>query len=169
MTNNWGQRLPLDKKSLFMTELIQDVASAFGYMAAEKGVTLTVELGQDIATVSADARRIRQAISNLLTNALRHTPSGGAIAINLISDAAQAYIQVCDTGEGIEPEHMPQLFDRFYRTDKSRARDTGGAGLGLAITKAMVEAHGGTITAHSDGRGRGSCFTLSLLLEKSSM
>ncbi|HEY5515864.1 MAG TPA: sensor histidine kinase, partial [Pengzhenrongella sp.] len=96
-------------------------------------------------------------LGNLLDNALRHTPRGGLVTVSAQATHPRAVrIVVEDTGEGIEPQHLPHLFERFYRVDTARDRDHGGSGIGLAITKALVEAHGGTITATSAGPGHGT-------------
>jgi signal transduction histidine kinase len=112
--------------------------------------------------VSVDPIRLRQVLFNLLTNALRHTPAGGAIDVRGTRPAGELRLAVQDTGEGLDPEHLTAVFDRFYRGDKSRSRDSGGTGLGLAIVKAIIEAHGGSVTVQSAGRGRGSVFELVL-------
>jgi two-component system phosphate regulon sensor histidine kinase PhoR len=118
---------------------------------------------EDIPPVMMDDKRIGQVISNLLTNALRYTPSGGTIEMGMRREGTMAAVWVRDTGPGIPPEALPRIFDRFYRVDRSRSRTSGGTGLGLAIAKHFVEAHGGTIRAESE-MGKGACihFTLPL-------
>jgi signal transduction histidine kinase len=102
-------------------------------------------------------------LQNLLANALRHTPAGGSITVKTQAAAGTVQLTITDTGEGIAPEHLPHVFDRFYRADPARARDKGGAGLGLAIVRAIVEAHHGQITAASAGvPGQGTTFTITL-------
>jgi two-component system sensor histidine kinase BaeS len=108
-----------------------------------------------------DERRIRQVIGNLVTNALRHTPQGGEVAVAVIATAGCAEVRVSDTGEGIPAEHLPHVFDRFYRADPSRSRDTGGSGLGLAIARELVTGHGGTIDVASV-EGEGTVFSVRL-------
>lgn len=118
----------------------------------------------------ADPVRLRQAIGNLVSNAVRHTPPGGRVTVRAYdagasADEAQAgrevVIEVADTGSGISAEHLPHVFDRFWRAEKSRNRRTGGSGLGLAIVRKLVEAHGGSVSAASV-EGQGSVFTLRL-------
>ncbi|MBI2864096.1 MAG: hypothetical protein HYX94_05990 [Chloroflexi bacterium] len=109
-----------------------------------------------------DEDLLRQALWNLIANAIRHTPPNGQIVLKVQAVDAVVDIQVRDTGEGIAGEHLPHVFERFYRADPSRTRDSGGTGLGLAIVQQIVRAHGGEITAHSDGPGQGATFTLHL-------
>lgn len=111
--------------------------------------------------VHADPARLRQAIGNLITNAIRHTPPGGVVTVTVAGVADTAVFTVADTGPGIAPEHLPHIFDRLYRADPSRSRATGGNGLGLAITKHLVEAHGGRVEATSTP-GEGATFTIRL-------
>jgi signal transduction histidine kinase len=101
-------------------------------------------------------------LANLLDNALRHTPSGGRVDLAAGTDGGALTITVTDDGEGIPAEHLPHVFDRFYRADAARTREHGGAGIGLAIAKALVEAHKGHITANSRGPGTGATFTITL-------
>ncbi|NLG46737.1 ATP-binding protein, partial [Gordonia sp. (in: high G+C Gram-positive bacteria)] len=98
----------------------------------------------------------------LLTNALRHTPADGTVQVSARASGTAAVIEVLDTGDGIAAEHLLHVFDRFYRADTARDRDHGGSGIGLSIARALVEAHGGTLTAASDGPGLGAVFTVKL-------
>ncbi|HZJ04351.1 MAG TPA: HAMP domain-containing sensor histidine kinase [Nocardioidaceae bacterium] len=126
-----------------------------------KGVNLTSDVSTD-AQVNVDPERMAQILGNLLDNALRHTPMGGDVRLTSRIIGTDVAFIVTDTGEGIEQEHAPYLFYRFYRVDTARSRDRGGSGIGLTVTKALVQAHGGHITAHSDGRGHGAVFTITL-------
>jgi signal transduction histidine kinase len=101
-------------------------------------------------------------LANLLSNALRHTPSGGRVSLGASFGPDSASLTVTDTGDGIEAEHLQRVFERFYRTDTARSRDAGGTGIGLAVSAAIAAAHGGTLTAASEGLGLGSVFTLTL-------
>src|SRR5437764_17030 len=109
----------------------------------------------------ADAERIHQVLFNLVDNAVRFTPPGGEIRVTARPDGARVQVRVTDTGVGISPEHLPRVFERFYRVDPARSRDDGGTGIGLAIARSIVEAHGGRIVAKSDP-GHGSAFTFDL-------
>ncbi|MCG8348662.1 MAG: ATP-binding protein [Chloroflexales bacterium] len=159
-----AKRLSLDKTPVDFAQLLAQMAEIFGVLAHESGVTLETEL-ELLRPISADEGRIRQIVSNLLNNALRHTPSGGSITLALRHTGDSAEIVVEDTGEGISAEHLPHLFDRFYRADKSRSRETGGTGLGLAITKALVVSHGGDISAESNSKNGGTVFRVNLPLQ----
>ncbi len=114
----------------------------------------------------ADPERLGQVLGNLLDNALRHTPGGGRVEVTAGHRHELLVIEVTDTGDGIAAEHLPHLFERFYRVDAARDRAHGGAGIGLAIAKALVEAQRGHITARSDGPGTGSTFTIALPLRR---
>lgn len=161
-------QLPLDLHPLDLTPLVEETGAIFELLAEEKGIHLILDLPPALPCVEADRARIRQVLHNLLANALRHTPDGGTITVALRQvdhPFDGVALAVSDTGEGIDQPALPHVFDRFYRTDPSRSRETGGSGLGLAIVKAIVETHGGTVEAASDGRGCGSTFTLRLPVE----
>jgi len=151
--------------------LVHKAAVTFGPVAEARGVTLTCQAPPDLPPVLADSARLTQVLHNLLTNALHFTPAGGTISLSagkngkLNGHSSSLWLAVQDTGEGILPEHLPHVFDRFYRADPARSRATGGSGLGLAIARAIVEAHGGDVSVASDGvPGRGSVFTVHLPL-----
>lgn len=127
-----------------------------------KTVTLQTRVADGLPQLWADEQRLSQVLGNLLDNALRHTASGGKVELNCLRDGDRLAITVLDNGEGIAAEHLPRLFERFYRADAARDREHGGAGIGLAIAKALVEAHGGTISVTSAGPGNGAAFTLTL-------
>ncbi|WP_020108136.1 cell wall metabolism sensor histidine kinase WalK [Nocardia sp. 348MFTsu5.1] len=127
---------------------------------AAKQVALDSRVPAHLPRLWADPQRLEQVLGNLLDNALRHTPSGGRVKVTAGRQHELLVIEVTDTGDGIAAEHLPHLFERFYRVDAARDREHGGAGIGLAIAKALVEAHHGHITAHSDGPGTGSTFTI---------
>ena len=149
-------------ESVDMSYEIERVASIFDPLYIAKSVELKREITGDVV-IAADAKKIRHAVENLLSNSLRYTDSGGKVTLSLERSADEVRIEVSDTGIGISESDIPHIFERFYRTDKSRTRASGGLGIGLAITKAVVEAHGGTITVESE-EGSGSRFTISLPL-----
>ncbi|HEY0117575.1 MAG TPA: ATP-binding protein [Cellulomonas sp.] len=143
-------------------ELLASAASAAAERYAAAGVTLTVEAPPGLPTVAVDADRFGQVLGNLLDNALRHTPAGGRVTLGAQEHGAMVRFVVEDTGEGIAAEHLPHVFERFYRVDTARDRAHGGSGIGLSIARALVRAHGGTVAAHSDGAGLGSRFVVEL-------
>jgi signal transduction histidine kinase len=130
--------------------------------AVDGGPPIAVSVDPHAARVSADEGRVEQMLRNLIDNARRHTPPDGRIDVTATRAGAAVAIAVADSGCGIAAEHLPYLFDRFYRADQSRTRATGGAGLGLAIVRRLAEAHGGGVSAASAGAGRGATFTLRL-------
>jgi signal transduction histidine kinase len=156
-------QLRLEKRAVDLCELVQRVAATFTAAAATAGVALTIRCRERVICL-ADDRRISQVLSNLLANAVRHTPPEGTIEVNVRRKATDAIASVSDSGAGIAAEVLPHIFDRFYRADPSRSRATGGAGLGLAIVRQLVTAHGGTVTVASEP-GRGSTFTVTLPVE----
>jgi heavy metal sensor kinase len=138
--------------------LSRQVCKKLQPLADQKKIAVHIDATEP-AEVSGDAVALDRVISNLVENAIRYSPEGEQVNVRTESNGAHVKIEVSDTGEGIHAEHVPQIFDRFYRVDKARSRDFGGAGLGLSIVKAMVEAHGGRIEAHSE-LGQGSTFTV---------
>ncbi len=136
----------------------RDVAEQLSPLAAAQNVRLQLELSEGV-TIPGDVFSLERAVRNLVENALRHTPAGEQIVIRAEARQGEVSIQVIDAGIGIAPEHLPHLFERFYRVDTARTRTHGGAGLGLSIVKAIVEAHGGTVSVESK-LGAGSTFTL---------
>jgi len=152
----------LHPRRLSPRALLEQAASRLRYQFSEKGVSLEVRTPERLPDVWADEDRIQQVLTNLLGNALRYTPAGGAVTLEAQPARGEVRFQVRDTGVGISPEHLPHLFDRFYRVDKSRSRERGGSGIGLTIAKHLVEAHGGRIWAESAGRGQGSTFVFTL-------
>ena len=129
--------------------LFQNVAGRHERDAQTKGVAIRIHVDAQADQVVADPDRIEQAIENLVGNALRHTPAGGTITLSATQAGGVATLSVSDTGAGITPEHLPHVFERFYKVDTARAAESTGSGLGLSITKAIVERHGGTIRVTS--------------------
>jgi len=141
--------LPLHTQLLSPHNLLERAAAPFRPGAEQQGVTLRVDAADDLPQVNVDEGRMMQVFSNLLSNALRYTPEGGEIVLAAQPAEGGVAITVRDTGSGIDAEALPRLFDRLYRVDDSRHTEHGESGLGLAIAKALVEAHGGTIRAES--------------------
>jgi two-component system sensor histidine kinase BaeS len=156
-------RLRLDKGPVDLADLADQVVVANRQRALSADVTLEV-VADSHPVVSGDARRLRQVVGNLVSNAITHTEAGGRVIVRTGTVHQIAELLVIDTGIGIAPEQLPHVFDRFYRTDASRSRDTGGSGLGLAISRQLVDAHHGTIHATSTP-GHGSTFILRLPLD----
>jgi signal transduction histidine kinase len=130
-----------------------DATVAAQMAATAKGVAFLVEIAEDARMAFADPTALRQVLTNLAENAVRHTMSG-TVTVFTRSDESGIWVAVGDTGVGISAEHLPRIFERFYRADRARSRDEGGTGLGLAIVRHLVEAHGGTVKAESHpGRG----------------
>jgi signal transduction histidine kinase len=164
-------RLELEVDDVDVGDLVLRVTDTFRAQAAQQAIALRAELPDATLFTRGDEQRLRQVLTNLLSNALRYTPAGGQvrIAASLVTDdhrpgvspQAEIRVAVSDTGEGIPAEELPNLFERFYRTDKSRARSSGGSGLGLSIARQLVEAHGGRIWADSQP-GVGSTFTFAV-------
>ena len=163
LTQAEAGQLSLNRVTVNLNTLAGDTLSLFEPVAAAENITLRADLPADLPPVSADRERLSQVLHNLLANAIRHTPVGGTVTLRGGADGGSVWLAVSDTGEGISPEDLPRVFDRFYRADRARTRSTGGSGLGLAIARAIVTAHGGEISAASDGiAGRGSTFTVRL-------
>ncbi|HEY6009101.1 MAG TPA: ATP-binding protein, partial [Geobacteraceae bacterium] len=142
------------KEELDLTELLDEALAAFGPEFTQKGITLTAHIPRDgRAVVFGDPARLHQLFANLLDNALKYTDSGGELIIRLVCDEARARLDFQDTAPGVSPYDLERLFDRLYRVEASRNRAAGGAGLGLAICRNIVEAHAGTITAQPSPLG----------------
>jgi len=157
----------LDFRSLDVSSLIQTVAQRLAPQAQTKRISLDFELTPGLPLVHADEDRAIQILTNLTGNALQYTPESGRVTINVKQIKDEIQFSVRDTGIGIPPEHLPHIFDRFYRVDKSRSRQAGGgSGIGLTIARALVEAHGGIIWVESEGEGKGSAFNFTLPVAK---
>jgi signal transduction histidine kinase len=154
--------LRLDIQAVRLDEALAKSVEAFKLRAEEKRVVLTLRVPDSLPPVTMDRTRFAQVMENLLANALQHTPEGGSVSISAeLAEPDSVRVTVADTGEGIPEDALPRIFERFYRVDPSRSRDTGGTGLGLAIAKYLIEAQGGTIGVESIF-GEGSRFILML-------
>lgn len=149
-------------RPIMLINTIRHVAAQFQPQFNAKGVHLTITIQPDLPAIVADPDRLEQIMINLLSNALRYTPAGGAVTLAAAAHDFFVQISVRDTGLGITSEHLPHIFERFYRVDKSRARQSGGTGIGLTITRHLVYAQGGEIWAESAGAGQGTSFYVTL-------
>ncbi len=154
-------QLHLERQPIELAEVVSQAVQIVQPHLAQKNLAPHVHIPSNLPRIEADQERVAQILRNLLSNAIKHTPDQGEISLTARRSTTMVEISVRDTGVGIAPEHLPYLFDRFYRVDSSRARATGGTGLGLAIVKQVVQAHGGQITVESQP-GKGTCFTFTL-------
>ncbi len=162
-------QLHLDLRPTDLAEVVRNTVANLAIAAEAKGVKLTTDLADGLPSVLADPDRLAQIMRNLLSNALRHTPEGGQITVSATYNGGHEFngpavrIVVADTGEGIPPDDLPRVFDRFWRAERSRSRERGGSGLGLAIARHLVQAHGGEMGVESEmGQGSRFWFTLPL-------
>jgi signal transduction histidine kinase len=153
--------LELRLASVPITELVTEAVEGLRIQAEEKGVELEAVCRTDVPVLPLDGPRIQRALVNLIQNAVRHTPPGGQVHVDVGRENGHVRVAVVDTGEGIAPEDQPHVFDQFYRGEKSRSRGSGGAGLGLAIARGIIEAHRGSIRVESSP-GKGSRFVVTL-------
>jgi signal transduction histidine kinase len=154
-------QLQLIRTDVDMGALLGGVVDSAQAMAEAKAISLHVSAPVERLVIDGDADRLRQVVGNLVSNALRYTPQGGTIALHARADGDRVKVTVSDSGQGIAPEDLPHVFDRFYRGDAARDRTSGGSGLGLAIAQALVRAHDGTIDVQS-AAGQGTTFTVTL-------
>jgi PAS domain S-box-containing protein len=150
--------------SVELLSVVESALETVTLAVRAKPLTLTKQIGVNSAIVSGDADRLRQVVTNLLTNAVKFTPAGGSITVTLNADQDRGRVQVADSGQGIDPSRLPHVFDRFWQGDSSITRTHGGLGLGLAIVKHIVDMHGGDVSAQSAGPGLGATFTVELPL-----
>jgi two-component system CheB/CheR fusion protein len=160
-------KVRLNLEETDVPSVVRLAIEAIGPLAKSQGVTIEAELAPDVGMIVADSDRLRQVVGNLLNNAIKFTPSGGRVDVRLTKDEQWIELSVADTGKGIEPDFLPRVFTAFSQADASSTRSFGGLGLGLAISKELVELHGGIITAHSAGPGHGSTFVMKLPVDGS--
>jgi signal transduction histidine kinase len=161
LTLSESGRLTLQRQAVDPHALLTSAALALRPRACDAGIDLIVDVAPYLPRVDADPQRIGQVLRNLVSNALRYTPPGGTVTLAVRRSEDMVGFEVRDTGSGIAAEHLPNVFERFYRADRSRARSTGGAGIGLAVVKQLVDAHGGCVSVTSTP-GKGSCFVFTL-------
>jgi signal transduction histidine kinase len=157
-------KLRLDLRSLDLRAVVASAVSMARPSAEAKAITLSLDCGEQSYDVFGDPSRLQQAVGNLLGNAIKFTAEGGQIAVRLLRDGSAAAIEVADNGRGIPPELLPEIFERFRQGDGQRPERQSGLGLGLSITRHLVEMHEGSVDAASDGEGRGATFTIRLPL-----
>ena len=155
-----GGNIRIDPLPVDLVAVVQGAMEEIRPVAEAKAVSVAFTCQAIPDQVGGDILRLQQVVANLLSNAVKFTPSGGRVEVRLTSTASAAEIQVADSGQGIAPEFLPHLFERFTQADTSTTRRHGGIGLGLAIVKALVERHGGTVHADSPGAGKGATFTV---------
>ena len=142
-------KFDFDKEPCDMRDIIDRVQRKITQLAAEKDLQMEISVDKKVPAVNCNSDRMERVLINLIANAIRHTPKGGKISIVVTAKANQVHLRISDTGEGIAPEDLPMIWERFYKGDKSRTRTQGGTGLGLAIVKRIVEGHGGQINVES--------------------
>ncbi|HWB81572.1 MAG TPA: response regulator [Nannocystaceae bacterium] len=152
-------KVRLDVKELQLAAVIDQALDAVRPAAEAKGLTIVKQLGDGLPTIVGDPDRLQQVVWNLVSNAVKFTPTGGGIVVAARAEPHHVVVDVTDTGSGIAPEHLVSIFERFRQIDSSTTRTQGGLGLGLAIVRHLVEMHGGTVSAQSRGLGQGSTFT----------
>lgn len=152
------RQLDLRLQRVAALALLETAAGAAAPAYAAKAVDLQISSGEQGLYVRVDTDRLGEVLANLLANALRHTPAGGTVTLSVERTDSNVLLTVADTGDGLAADDLERVFERFYRADSSRSRDQGGSGIGLAIARSLVEAHGGRLWAESPGRGRGAHF-----------
>ncbi len=154
-------QIPLEKEAVNPAELVETAVARLRPQFADKQVSLNTDIPPSLPVLTVDPARMTQVLLNLLGNALQYTPSGGQVTVRLSANDSVVQIAIQDTGIGLTVEQLSHIFERFYRVDRSRSRAGGGSGIGLTISKHLVEAHNGRLTATSPGPNQGSTFTIS--------
>lgn len=156
-----GEKRLRIEESVNVAQLVSEVVEQFNDAASQKGISLSASVQEEQLTVVGDSTLLKQAVANLVDNAVKYTNPDGTVTVSAKVLNGKVAVEVTDTGIGIDKEHLPRIFERFYRVDKSRSRDLGGTGLGLSIVKHVVQAHGGEVSVQSEP-GKGSRFTILL-------
>jgi signal transduction histidine kinase len=159
-----GKSVKLDRSRMFLSDVVEDAAHRLRMLADKKSQTLNLEL-HEMGEIYADKARIDQVVYNLMENAVKYTQEGGTITVTLTKQGREAQLTIEDNGPGIPEDNLTHVFERFYRVDKARGRESGGTGLGLAIAQQMINLHSGTIQVESE-EGKGTKFIVLLPLNK---
>lgn len=157
-------KISLDIKAIKLGDIIKESIDVIKTAADSKHIAINFYCDPSVGPIMGDADRLRQVMWNLFTNAVRHTPEYGCIDVKLQRNCKKIFLEIQDTGEGIDPEFLPYLFDRFRQEENSMTRQHGGLGIGLSLVKSLVEVHGGSVQAYSEGKGKGSRFLIELPL-----
>jgi CheY-like chemotaxis protein/two-component sensor histidine kinase len=155
-------KLSLDLRSVPLGPIVDAVVESTAAAAAAKSIAIDRHVEPDLPRIEADANRLQQVVANLLSNAVKFTPQGGRVDVAVRRTGDSIYLTVADTGDGLAPDVAPHIFDRFRQADSTITRQYGGLGLGLSIVRHIVERHGGSVQATSEGVGRGTTFTVTL-------
>lgn len=155
-----SHKLRLRREMMVLADTVRETVSRLNPLAKKRGQQIVVKI-QDECEMFADSGKLAQVCYNIIENAIKYTPDGGTITVSLAKVGRDAVLDISDTGVGIPAEDLPHVFDRFYRVDKARSRETGGTGLGLSIVKQIVRLHAGTVTVASEF-GKGTTFTVQL-------
>lgn len=155
-----SHKMKLHREMMFLADAVKETVRRLAPLANGRGQEIEVSIS-DACEIHADSLKIQQVIYNIIENGIKYTPDGGKISVRLFREGRDAILQISDTGVGIPPEDLPHIFDRFYRVDKARSRDTGGTGLGLSIVQQIVRLHAGSIDVQSQ-LGEGTTFTIEL-------
>lgn len=164
MSRITGGKLHLDVQTVWIRQIVEVAIETIKPEADAKNIAIRCALDESAGPIQADSQRLQQVIWNILTNAVKFTPEGGRIDVSVHRGDHSAAIRIADTGMGIDPDFLPHIFDQFRQADSSAARRFGGLGLGLAIVKQLVQLHGGSVSAHSEGKGKGTTFVVQLQL-----
>ena len=156
-----SKEMKLELKKVNIEKILESISSMYKERIDKKSQKLIFEIANNFTEITADEEKLIQIFSNLIDNAIKFTGQGGVITVKCYDVQDKIKIEVSDTGIGIPKEHLPRIFERFYRVDKARSREMGGTGLGLAIVKHLIQLHGGTVSVESQP-GRGSSFTVVL-------
>lgn len=157
-----SDQIILHKQPITLSDLLHNIVDRLGIQFEDKGVHLELNVSADFPPIQLDSDRITQVVTNIIGNALQHTPKGGRVAVSAEHTTKEAIITVTDSGIGLAIDDLPRIFERFYRVDKSRQRSSGGNGIGLTIAKHLVQAHDGRIWASSLGRDQGTTISFTL-------